>query len=522
VTALRLAFHRVDDWPPLAWLAACDRASAIVKIYCGRHVEVRERWFCEAVWAGDFEAGDFDATDLIAGSGGRMREDGLVFVSSGSTVDRLQSMELTGVTLVSNSLPCLLEAADATVDPTYQSYYRDFRTVIDGLERVKDTLITSRGAVRLTYFRNLMWNGEQLARAEKPCGARQFSSFEAYKDFLDRALETIGSNMRARSRNRAYVPLGTLSTGYDSTAVAVLCRCLGLRDVISFRKARGGDIDDGTPVAERLGMRVISSNRESWRAIPLATVAFLATNGYGEEVHYAAAAQSLGGRVLFTGYHGGGVWAKGTHDLSPNIVRKDPTGLSLSEFRLGADFIHYPVPFLGVRQIADIHRISHSVELKPWDVAGGYSRPIPRRIAEEAGIPRNLFGMAKRATSIVLWNRDEGFLPAADLADYEAWLVANESAWRSARKLSPLQLKERQRRRERLTVPLTVPVRHIAAAIDRLSANDHHTYYIRRLLDPLSRFDPRFAPLLPWALGRAKQRYKPGFDLIRSQHLSPR
>ena len=33
--------------------------------------------------------------------------------------------------------------------------------------------------------------------------------------------------------------------------------------------------------------------------------------------------------------------------------------------------------------------------MRPWSVGGGYDRPIPRRIAEEAGVPRQHFGQRK-------------------------------------------------------------------------------------------------------------------------------
>ena len=54
-------------------------------------MEVCDTWFCEAVWDGDYEAGDFDLTDLVFGSGGRLRDERAIFVSSGTTVDRLQT-----------------------------------------------------------------------------------------------------------------------------------------------------------------------------------------------------------------------------------------------------------------------------------------------------------------------------------------------------------------------------------------------------------------------------------------------
>ncbi len=39
--------------------------------------------------------------------------------------------------------------------------------------------------------------------------------------------------------------------------------------------------------------------------------------------------------------------------------------------------------------------------MAPWSVGGRYDRPLPRRIAEEAGLPRERFGVRNRATSHV-------------------------------------------------------------------------------------------------------------------------
>ena len=80
----------------------------------GARVETTPEWFCEAVWAGDFDEGDFDLTDQIFGSGARFRGDKLIFVSAGATTDRLISMRLGERWIVSNSLACVLERADAT------------------------------------------------------------------------------------------------------------------------------------------------------------------------------------------------------------------------------------------------------------------------------------------------------------------------------------------------------------------------------------------------------------------------
>ena len=60
-----------------------------------------------------------------------------------------------------------------------------------------------------------------------------------------------------------------------------------------------------------------------------------------------------------------------------------------------------PVPYVGYMGMEDILRISKSNEMKPWDVSNTpyehYSRPIPRRILEERGVPRRAFAFEKKA-----------------------------------------------------------------------------------------------------------------------------
>jgi hypothetical protein len=43
----------------------------------------------------------------------------------------------------------------------------------------------------------------------------------------------------------------------------------------------------------------------------------------------------------------------------------------------------------------DIWKVTISEEMGPWRLGNDYDRPIPRRIVEEKGVPRNLFGFAK-------------------------------------------------------------------------------------------------------------------------------
>jgi hypothetical protein len=125
----------------------------------------------------------------------------------------------------------------------------------------------------------------------------------------------------------------------------------------------------------------------------------------GEDVVMTAFEAALDGKVLFTGFHGDKVWHYGTGKVSKMIVRGDASGGSLAEFRLRVGFIHLPIPFIGCLQHPSINEITMSSEMKEWylhrDTKAGqiYNRPIPRRLAEEAGVPRAWFGQQKRAVT---------------------------------------------------------------------------------------------------------------------------
>ena len=62
--------------------------------------------------------------------------------------------------------------------------------------------------------------------------------------------------------------------------------------------------------------------------------------------------------------------------------------------------------------------------MTPWSVGGGYDRPIPRRIAESAGVDRQAFGQRKRAVAV--WygkEAPEDIMQSASYRDFEAYRV---------------------------------------------------------------------------------------------------
>jgi hypothetical protein len=498
---MNLSYTHIEDWPPLAWLATCAPDERTVEVAHGSRVETRPDWFAEAAWDGDFERADFDQTDLVFGTGARLRDGGLTFVSSATVVDRLHSLEADGRVWVSNSLACLLAAAGASVAPGYAGYFSDFETITRGIRNYKRTLATSRGPARLTYHDNLRWQDGRLTEVPKPYPRRDFGTFTLYREFLESSLCRLAENMAAPSRAYPYTLLATVSSGYDSPTVAAVARRAGLRQTLSFSRSRDSRPDSGAEVARRLGLDPIVVDSSAWQKdSPLPEVPFLAADAKGEDVYYAGAADVLRGRLLLTGYGGSRVWDKGPPPPE-DLERSDQSGLSLCEYRLWAGFLHCPVTLLGGRQTADLRRISNAPEMAAWDVPGGYSRPICRRILEEAGVPRGLFGVEKKAASILFFDR-HSFLSQPSLSDYRAWLAANlPSAGGPARWAA-----------DQLTAAARAAARG-AQALAAAAGSVVPLPLVRRVarsgrLRQFANHERLFDHVFPWALQRAKERYR--------------
>jgi hypothetical protein len=501
---MKFHYELKPSWPALAWLAQGKKSDGVATIYHGSGVEITQDWFCEAVWDGEFERGEFDLTDVIAGSGARIRDGEIVFVASGNSVDRLQWFNDGSTLYVSNSLSCLMAQLNASVDPSYPHYIKDARSVIKGLDRYKSTLATNRGDIQLLYFHNLVWDESGVHQRKKPGLGRDFSSFEKYREFLQRSMAALMTNLHAKERHFLFKPMGTLSSGYDSTTVAVLGQQYGLEEVITFQQSQSGDNDGGIENAQRLGLRAHIIDRQGWRRAKYPEVPFMASYSSATDVVFLGADHHLRGRVLFTGYHGDKVWDKLTTYLSDQIMRGDPSGLALTDYRLEAGFINCAIPFLGTRQVRDIHRISNSEVMKPWDVSGNYSRPICRRIAEEAGLPRDSFGQKKKAASMdpfagwEVQHGDGSFLAPESRDDFLDWIRRHRSAWTKRGAIAPIA---------------SMKVNYWVNALFSSGVDFNHWITERTPLWRVLGY-PSYQPhylnlyLFPWAIDRMKRRYQ--------------
>lgn len=417
---MKLDCHCVAAWAKLAWVATFPPGAAAVTVHHGPCVETREGWCAEAVWAGDFSRGDFDRTDLVFGSGVRCREGGVVFVSAGTTLDRLWYVRHNGAWYVSNSLPALLAVSGLALRDDYGRYAEDMESIGLGLAGYEREIPTNACPVRLVYFNNLVFDGEGLVEVEKPDTAPCFGTFGDYREFLSRTAEGLAGNLNDPARRHPVVPVATVSSGYDASVAAVIAREAGCRRTVTIRRAtslwRGSD--SGEEVARHLELACTTSDRTA-RRYPFeeAIWAVAARPGVMNWTLFDYA-EPLS--LLFTGSYGDKVWGRRRLDISDPFELTYLSHGGIGEFRLLRGVFHCPVPFWGMRHFRELEAISFSEEMEPWVLHRAYDRPIARRIVEEAGVPREAFARRKKNTS-----HDAAFLwpySAASLARFRAFL----------------------------------------------------------------------------------------------------
>jgi hypothetical protein len=412
----RLIFEEVPSWPRLAWVAIMKLGSDTVSVLHGPCVETNPDWCVEAVWAGDFSTGDFDLTDVVVGTGVRIRGDNVVFISSGDTLNRLHHFRDTETFYVSNSLPALMALADVALLPDYD-YATAMESIKKGLVSYVREIPTTRGPIQLTYLKNLVVADWKVAEAAKPSSAPDFTDFGMYRDYLFASARSMGENARAPERRHGMRLLATVSSGYDSTAAAVLAREAGAREAVTIGQARRapGHVfnlnDSGAAVARQLGMtcKVYSRVRKNY---PFEDALWASMGNVGD-INMAIFDYPEKLCLLFSGFLGDRLWGKESHQIEP-LRRGGTTGARFGECRLELGVFNCSPAFWGCQKESQVHALSKRREMLPWTLGTDYDRPIPRRLAEEAGIARDSFGTRKRRSSFA---RRYGLPLSADLRE---------------------------------------------------------------------------------------------------------
>lgn len=480
----RFQLERSPSLPALAWVAWISRGE--VRVRAGRSVREDEGGFFEGTWAGAPRIHDAARSTTTFGSG--IVRDGheLIVVPPAHTLEPVYSARASdGTLVVSNSFVGILAATGRALDPT-ALYPPLFGLSNRGLTHATFDVPTASDPITVHYFENLRVNADGTATVRpKP----REGPFRDYEDYRDRLIERTRSCF---ANAVGYSPGVALSSGYDSTAGAAVAAQAGCRRALTFRTGwpwagYSGEADSGEAAANALGMTTEFYDRLAYQALDDAPEAeFLASGMSGEDIVYRSMEAGLNRTVLITGFWGGAAWRG---HARPNLSRIDLSGASLTELRLRTDMIHVPLPYIGGTEQPSFAVLRRSPDMQRYAVGGAYDEPLARRLAEEAGVPRDAFAVQKLATSQRIQTYGLGAMSKSGLDSFERFA--------GPERIASLPRKDVIRGRHRAAIKLARAL-HAGRLVSGLVERRWRVVHIEPVLGSL---------LLRWAVEQVRSRY---------------
>ena len=386
-------------------------------------METHDDFFFEGAWAGDFTQGDLLGTEVVFGSGavwGDTSDGTLWFVPSLATTDYLFYRTTGSAITIANSLALLLAALGDALRPDTQDYVAINRSIMNGIEAHHREIPTQHGNVRRLMYHNLRIDANSVTEVNKP-HPPEFPDFDTYARYLSDSYAALAANARDTARTTPLRIYTTQSRGYDSTAVNAIAAPHGIDAVMTVTRGKPGRVfsddreinDDGTEISHLLGMHQVAqlTRRPTWGDDETDELYFYAGIHDCQDANLRQVAEHMTApALLLTGTLGEPlVYARRMDPASITAVpgTRTPTSLRLPSPRTVSPksvsapaTFRFRCPISGARRRADILRITESPEMDPWRLGVAYDRPIPRRLGEAAGVPRDAFGQ-KKAGSVI-------------------------------------------------------------------------------------------------------------------------
>lgn len=409
----KINFSSNDKIPLLAWCLEIKDDST--EINYGSGVYKHNNGIVEGVWDGNFDDLNYASATHVFGTGVTITEQSIIVTPNSHMYEGLFLLydKEENRLYFSNSLSYALAK--------YEKRIEDLEKLIEDI-RINNDKLTATGVLKFNpllfddqdmsvycfYYHNIVISNNGI-KVEIKDNQQNFKNFNEYKNYLLHVLKLIINNGTSKSRNIILDPISSISKGYDSPAVTSLLQLLGVKESVTADVDVYGRNDSGAEISEVLGLKCFSCKHPAGRMIEdlnmnysedLAQKAqeFIATPGLGDDIVFLSFDKFMENRMLFTGALGDSIW--NIHSKIPDgIPVRVPFGKSLNEYRIRKGFSHIPVPTIGAVFSEDIFKINSLDEMKAYSVGGDYDRPIPRRISEESGIPRLMFGNAKTATN---------------------------------------------------------------------------------------------------------------------------
>ncbi|MWJ27524.1 hypothetical protein GPM19_04755 [Halomonas sp. ZH2S] len=391
-------FIKSEKLPPLSWCMIFEKNGKAV-LHHGKFVEIFGNGFFEGGWDGDVSDMGFDKSHFFLGSGGKFLDDGVLISTPGHALERIYSSRLEGKLYFSNSFPFILACSRQIICNDYYGYESDFASILNGVNGYVKEVPTKEGKVGIHYLKNIKIDRElNVVEKERP-KPPAFSNFEHYNKSLSLYLEKFKSNITSSQRENKFDFCSTISNGYDAAACSAKAAEVGCEILCSFNSPEKYREDDGREISKALNFGQVEYRdaNEYLNRDDLIEAEFLSSGELGTGIVFSAFEDLWAGKAVFMGERGDKLWDKNWNDVNDEMRVADEVfaGTSMIENRLRVGYILIPLPLFGALSWPSISRISNSEELRPFSVGGNYDRPIPRRILEEKGVSRHLFGMKK-------------------------------------------------------------------------------------------------------------------------------
>jgi hypothetical protein len=413
---MRFEFTSTIKLPALAWAALIVPHRPTVRVIAGDGVIHRNNVFWEGLSLVPEAPDAASRQHFPLSTGGLAQHDQVTFWTPGHILDRLFLIQSSGRIFVSNSLPFVLRVSGVGLAKGYLHYPWQFGHIVAHSQSAP----LEKGSVWIISNANLAIGDEGRIHVSAKPAAPKFADYAEYIGLVHAFLDQVAEANR-QSAGGPYVPIATLSSGYDSPAAAVLAKRIGLTQAISICDSRGGsgDDDSGEAIARHLGLKIRVAPRNEYRTAGWPAERLFYVFGLPEDIYMYPFAADLRRTLLVSGVKGDTLWDRNVENAD-GTWSWDPGGATLQEFRLRVGFVHLPPAFYGWKHHSDLIKISRSPDLSPWSLGTSYDRPIARRLVEESGVPRELFGMRKRAVSVTIGIDKGSYLNS------EALLISSE------------------------------------------------------------------------------------------------
>lgn len=396
----KIYYKYIKGLPKLAWLVEINRIDKIVSVFHGENVECQKDFVVAGVWDGEFAKANFDISSVFWGTGVKFSSDQIKFVTPSHALERLVLCEDEEGIVVSNSFPFIMAYKNYCLEDKENQYESIMCSMIHGFTKMQECIpMKARNEIKQYIASVLIIDKDlKITKTKRPV-INDFQSFDDYYSRIIVALNRIKNNSCSKARKTIQYGLTTtISSGYDSSTCAALAKKIGCNTAMTLMSGRY-DKDSGEEIAKYLGYtRIIKRDCESYKEKKGCIDAEYVSSGEaGTQLQFSVFEDVMANTITFFGVRGC-YWdkdSKTTDDFEMDDHYFCEADVSWTENALKNSYIVAPLPTYGSSTCSSIRKVTNLEEMKFWTLGTKYDKPIPRRILEESGVPRDAFGMKK-------------------------------------------------------------------------------------------------------------------------------